>query len=575
MQDWERVGLEAPSGDPGEIKRAYARRVKVVRPDEDAAAYQALREAYDRLMDRARAGLPPAAPAAPAVPAVPAADADADADAEMQRVTPASAASEGGARAAPPRAAVTVPQAWRSDAHVEEIRSAARTPIELARWLDEACRERGQALVDLEAALPRELALMPFENRQEASIRLADVVLAHAELMPPTVLAMLQRHFAWLEEYRSVRELGHDRAEALQPLIAHLADPVTDPEVLKDYAEAIAVKRIFDSERDLRTFFIFVLMGEFWRRRAESLDAGILRRLQIKIGEGMRMEGWADLAGIVRAMLAWGVMLGFCVAAKSEWRGGATAAVYVGVYAALLWGFTLAILMMLRQWRQAGLASQALRAMPSLHDAIARSPFGRLGPDALWPMLGVFLLLLAAEILLWSSGSKGLAATAFGLMVLGFGMAAPRRLNPGVTAVGLGLVGHYGAQLPASATALLMAWILGGMQVYLKRGYRPDDGSPPEVRVGLPIGLPRGGIGERALLFTLGLPSLVAWIADRAGDRLVLTALVFAGTPMLAGIDMPRGTPVAILAVSLIVLLALQRWGLRLGRRMLGIAPAG
>ena len=33
------------------IKRAYAKRLKSARPDDDAAAYQRLREAYDHALD--------------------------------------------------------------------------------------------------------------------------------------------------------------------------------------------------------------------------------------------------------------------------------------------------------------------------------------------------------------------------------------------------------------------------------------------------------------------------------------------------------------------------------------------
>ena len=54
MQDWQHLGLEGPSTDLATIKRAYAKRLRTTRPDDDAEAYQALREAYDRMVQRAR-----------------------------------------------------------------------------------------------------------------------------------------------------------------------------------------------------------------------------------------------------------------------------------------------------------------------------------------------------------------------------------------------------------------------------------------------------------------------------------------------------------------------------------------
>ncbi len=43
---WNALGIE-PTSDEREIKRAYARRLKEQRPDEDPRAFQELREAYE------------------------------------------------------------------------------------------------------------------------------------------------------------------------------------------------------------------------------------------------------------------------------------------------------------------------------------------------------------------------------------------------------------------------------------------------------------------------------------------------------------------------------------------------
>jgi hypothetical protein len=51
--DWERLGL-GPTRDIPAIKRAYALQLRTTRPDDDAQAYQALREAYERAQYWAR-----------------------------------------------------------------------------------------------------------------------------------------------------------------------------------------------------------------------------------------------------------------------------------------------------------------------------------------------------------------------------------------------------------------------------------------------------------------------------------------------------------------------------------------
>lgn len=57
MEPWEILGIE-PTDDLRTVKRAYAKKVKVTRPEEDPVGFQQLNEAYEYIVDSIKSGDP-------------------------------------------------------------------------------------------------------------------------------------------------------------------------------------------------------------------------------------------------------------------------------------------------------------------------------------------------------------------------------------------------------------------------------------------------------------------------------------------------------------------------------------
>lgn len=225
MDDWQRLGLEGPTDDVAVVKRAYAKRLKVTRPDDDAAAYQALREAYERVLSR---GSMPACSNADDMPSAP----------------PASAQALQAASAEP----------------APELQAASGpTPEQLCQSLVHAHREHGPAAV--RATLPAlllALDALPLAMRDEASVRFADAVIAQPDL-PAEVRLALRDHFGWTGDFRVDRLMGTERLLRLLDSLPVVVAPETDPAALEQIAVIAGWRRVLASGRLRATLAAWLL----------------------------------------------------------------------------------------------------------------------------------------------------------------------------------------------------------------------------------------------------------------------------------------------------------------------------
>lgn len=192
---WATLGLE-PTNDAAEIKRAYARRLKQVHPEDDPEGFQALREAYDQASRMARNGW--------AVP-TPADDLDDEADESDELVAEAWSA----------------PQVWAQPRQTEAAEGWSREPGD--RW---APAEAAPASIDIPDDIRAELA------------RERDLAASHKALCDQLAALVANpdgdRHEALSAMLRILRSPGMDSLDAYartERWLAHLATvggPVVD-----------------------------------------------------------------------------------------------------------------------------------------------------------------------------------------------------------------------------------------------------------------------------------------------------------------------------------------------------------
>lgn len=305
MSPWTCLGLE-PTRDTVAIKRAYARALKRCRPDDDAAAYQHLRESYEWALAWAHQTAEDehgeANVSNDLTPATDGSDSDANATAAMQiaeagaepaRVTatpeePASA--DAGANAATPAPAETEPPPI--------------DPESLARSFYAYFEEQGaDAAVAALPALESWLDGIALSRRDEASRWFASLV-TDVPGLPDPVVTKLVEYFGWLSDYRSAAVLGHDRLEALRARASRAGLlPMRDPAVLHRFRRLRWLDAAQQQGRSwLATLIALSCDG---RDRDRWTNVEFAQRRAMGLNTSGAIDDALDRSGRVRARMLW------------------------------------------------------------------------------------------------------------------------------------------------------------------------------------------------------------------------------------------------------------------------------
>ncbi|WP_457421876.1 hypothetical protein [Roseateles sp. P5_E7] len=180
-QDWALLGIE-PTTELGAIKKAYALKLRVTRPDDDAEAYQALRGAYERAQQWVK----------------------------LQEAQPAEAAST---ELVAPEAALAAEVVDAADDEQPPTPDSAEHAV---RRLHALWRQQGTpALLAEWPAVHSMLDAQPLAERAEWSEYFAHWVVEQDDL-PDTFVDALNGYFDWQQDFRAERQIGKKLAEAVR-----------------------------------------------------------------------------------------------------------------------------------------------------------------------------------------------------------------------------------------------------------------------------------------------------------------------------------------------------------------------
>ncbi|HEY8879703.1 MAG TPA: hypothetical protein VIN03_19190 [Roseateles sp.] len=268
-EDWVLLGI-APTPESAAIKKAYALKLRVTRPDDDAEAYQALRGAYERALQWARSQvLEPQSNAETAVEPV---------------AIPAPQAQQ-------PSVDATPPAPWQPRVQPEALVAEA----------DGLWRGKGDgSLMAAWPALSQRLDNIPLQDRAEFSAAFAHWVLNHPQLPDPLVSALAQQ-FGWLSDYRAERQIGPELVQALhEALDGRLLGHTATPELRQHAAPLLHLHRVLDRWWGAAAPLLAAAIGPGLDQLLQSLDEGSLRRLGLHPGERQGVTSALDIAAALR-----------------------------------------------------------------------------------------------------------------------------------------------------------------------------------------------------------------------------------------------------------------------------------
>lgn len=477
-EDWARLGIE-PTTQLAAIKKAYAVKLKVTRPDDDAEAYQALRAAYERAQQWAAWARAEAEQGREVE--MPAATAAAAPDAAVER-TPEAPPFAAEAPDAPQPVTLAEPAA---PAEPELPLPPAVRPAALIERLEQVWRQHGaEALMAAWQEVRRELDEQPLARRAEFSAAFAEWLI-HQSRLPVRLAVALDAHFEWTADFRTERLIGAPLTHAVQTALAERVPAPVDPAVREAAEPLLRVAALREAGRWGLLPLILLMMQPALARLLNGLPPLQWRRLGLEIpdqqwlAEQVKRGLWLRVGACSLMVLAaaW-LKAGDGVVATAQmvtWIGCMALLLAFGVFlgAFINTGPTLRIgerrwALPLAAWRQHGMQ----------------------------PVLGLVWLLFAAWLAYMTTASGAdlraaplLAALpdwAWGLASFGFalaGLVAAWPLEPlhGLVLAGLAWLvstlfdAALGTWMPyASSLCIGAGWALAGAAVYAGRLAAPD-----------------------------------------------------------------------------------------------------